>query len=225
MDEKLIELVAANITFVGLHFAMSHPLRQPMVGALGEKGFSAAYSLISLAAFAWIVIAFRAAPSPDMAGSGDAGWIAASVLMIPALVLFCGSFSGNPALPQPGATAFAMAQPHGVFLVTRHPMMWSFALWALAHIVLFWSTRTLITAVAMGFLALVGAHLQDRKKQLQLGDAWGEWQSKTRYWPRFGQMLNVSWKLWAAAIALWLLISWLHLLIAGIDAGLLRWIA
>lgn len=224
MNQALIELLAANVTFVGLHFAMSHPLRAPMVGALGEKAFSGIYSLISLVAFAWIVMAFRAAPSSDLGGSGEAGWIAATLIMIPALVLFAGSFSGNPAMPRPDAPQLAKAAPHGVFLVTRHPMMWSFALWALAHILLFWSTRTVITAGSMGLLALVGAHLQDRKKETQMGESWQAWEAHTSYWPRWGKLLSVGWKLWAAAIALWLLLSWLHLLLAGIAAGAFRWL-
>ena len=224
MNQALVELLAANVAFVGLHFAMSHPLRVPMVGVLGEKGFSGIYSLVSLAAFAWVVIAFRAAPPADLGGSGDAGWIAASLLMIPALLLFAGSFSGNPALLRPDAPQLAMTKPHGAFLVTRHPMMWGFALWALAHILLFWSTRTVITAGAMGFLALVGAHLQDRKKEVQMGDSWQEWEAHTSYWPHWRKLFSVGWKLWAVAIALWLMLSWLHLMLAGIAAGAIKWL-
>ena len=224
MDQSLVELTAANVTFVGLHFAMSHPLRGPMVGALGEKGFAGVYSLISLATFVWVVIAFRAAPAGGLGGAGDAGWIAATVMMVPALALWTGSFFGNPAMPRPDAADQARAEPSGVFKVTRHPMMWSFALWALTHILLFWSMRTMITAVAMGFLALVGAHMQDRKKRVQLGEAWAAWEAKTSYWPRLGNLFSVGWKLWAVAIVLWLVFSWLHRPIGGIDAGVLRWI-
>lgn len=224
MDQALTELIAANVTFVGLHFAMSHPLRGPMVGALGDKIFAAVYSLVSLVSFAWVVIAFRAAPAGDLGGAGDAGWIVATVLMVPALVLFSGSFTRNPAMPRPDAAEHAKAEPHGVFLVTRHPMMWGFALWALAHIILYWSMRTVITAGAVGFLALVGAHMQDRKKQVLMGDAWAVWEARTSYWPRFGNLFAVGWKLWVIAIMLWIALSWLHLPIGGIDAGVLRWI-
>src|SRR3546814_5449002 len=99
MIEPLAELVAANLSFVGLHFALSHPLRAPLLRGLGERGFQGFYSLVSLAAFAWVVLAYRAAPTVDLAGSGETGWILATVLMVPALVLLAGSFAGNPALP------------------------------------------------------------------------------------------------------------------------------
>ncbi len=223
MDNALIELIAANVTFVGTHFAMSHPLRAPLVGALGEKAFLGLYSLISLAALVWIVFAFRAAPAADLGGAGEAGWLIATLIALPAMVLLAGSYVGNPAMPHPGAVKQAQAEPRGVFRVTRHPMMWAFALWALSHIALFWSVRTLITASAMGFLALVGAHLQDRKKRALLGEAWVMWESKTSYWPRLGRLFSVGWLWWVIGIALWLLLSWIHIPIGAIPAGIWRW--
>lgn len=224
MIEPLAQLVAANLAFVGLHFALSHPLRAPMVRSLGERGFQAAYSLVSLAAFGWVIVAYRAAPAADLAGSGKAGWIVATILMVPALVLLAGSFAGNPALPAPGrAGAQAATGPRGVFRVTRHPMMWAFGLWALSHVILLWSWRSVITAAAMGLLALVGAHLQDRKKRALMGDAWVQWEACTGYWPRFGQLVKVGPLCWAMGLMLWVLISWAHWPLAGVPAGIWRW--
>ena len=224
MSYALAELIAANVTFVGMHFAMSHPLRAPLVRIVGEKLFPALYSLVSFATLAWVYFAFKAAPAADLGGSGEIGWIIATVLMLIAMVLFAGSFAGNPALPAPGAEKLAASEPRGVFKVTRHPMMWSFGLWALSHIVLFWSTRTMITAVAMGFLALVGAHMQDRKKEALMGEAWQTWESRTSYWPRWGKLLSVGWLWWAIGIAVWLLFSYAHIHAGGIPAGVWRWI-
>ena len=42
-------VVVAAITFVGTHFLMSHPLRAPLVRAVGEKGFLGLYSLVAFA--------------------------------------------------------------------------------------------------------------------------------------------------------------------------------
>lgn len=224
MDDTLIELLAANLAFVGSHFALSHPLRAPLVGVLGERGFQALYSLVGLATLAWVYLAFKAAPPSDLPGTGAAGWILASALMIPAMVLLAGSFAGNPALPAPGAAELARREPGGVFLVTRHPMMWAIGFWAIAHMLLFWSTRTVITAGAMGILALVGAHLQDRKKAVLMGDDWRGWEARTSYWPRLGRLAAVGWKTWAMGLALWLALSWAHRLLAGIDAGIMRWL-
>ena len=224
MDGDIIALIAANAAFVGSHFAMSHPLRAPMVKALGEKGFSLAYTGVSFATLAWVYFAFIAAPAADLPGSGEAGWIIATILTWPAMVLLAGSFIGNPALPTPQAEAQTRAEPRGALRVTRHPMMWGIGLWAISHLVLFWSTRTMVTALAMGILALVGARLQDAKKEALMGAAWAEWESKTSYWPRWGRLLSVGAVPLLAGTALWLAGSWLHLWRAGIPAGVFRWI-
>lgn len=225
MNFAIWNLFAANVAFVGSHFAMSHPLRAPLVRALGDKGFALAYTLVSFAALFWVANAFAAAPGADLAGSGEAGWIIATALTWPAMVLLAGSFAGNPALPTPLAEAQSRAEPKGVFRVTRHPMMWGIGLWALSHMVLFWSVRTMITAGAMGLLALVGARLQDRKKAALMGAGWQQWSAKTAYWPRFGQLPRVGAATLAAGTALWLIAQAIHLWHAGIPAGVLRWIA
>jgi uncharacterized membrane protein len=225
MDSSLNSLLAASLAFVGTHFALSHPLRAPLVARIGEKGFLLLYSLVALATFAWMVLAFGAAPPGDLGGSGEAGWIVATVLALPALVLFLGSLRGNPAFPKPAAPKQIERAPTGVFAVTRHPMMWGFALWALAHIVLWWSTRTLIVAGAVLFLALVGARMQDRKKAALLGDGWTAWTEQTSYWPRWGKLLSAGWVLWLVSLALWLAVTWAHIATAGVPAGVWRWIS
>jgi hypothetical protein len=87
-----------------------------------------------------------------------------------------------------------------------------------------WSTRTLVTALAMGILALVGAKLQDGKKAALMGEAWGEWSRKTSYWPQLGKLFSVGAVPLIAGTVLWLAGSWAHLWSAGIPAGVFRWI-
>tara|TARA_E500000305_G_scaffold95278_1_gene84767 strand:+ start:262 stop:936 length:675 start_codon:yes stop_codon:yes gene_type:complete len=221
---SLVTLAIASIAFVATHFILSHPLRAPIVVAVGEKGFMGVYSLVALATFVWMVIAFRAAPAPDLGGSGDVGWAVASVLTVIALVLFLGSFRGNPAMPAPDAKDAAGKDPRGAFLVTRHPMMWGFALWAIAHLVLFWSLRTTIVALAILTLALVGAKLQDGKKERLMGAAWTGWEAKTTYWPRWSRLFSVGWGLWLGAIVIWLLATYGHIHAAGAPAGIWMWV-
>ena len=225
MDGAIIELAIANAAFVGTHFLMSHQLRARMVGALGDLGFQLTYTAVSVATLAWVYFAFKAAPPSDLPGTGQVGWIIATILTLPAMVLFAGSLTGNPALPTPKAEQQARAEPSGVFLVTRHPMMWGFGLWALSHIALFWSLRTTIIALAMGILALVGARLQDRKKETLMGDAWAQWESRTSYWPRIGAFARIGALPWALGTVLFVLFSWLHMPLGGIPAGIWRWVA
>jgi len=224
MDQSLVTLIAACIAFVGTHFALSHPLRAPLVGMLGEKGFMALYSVVALACLYWMGEGFKAASPVLLGGSGTIGWIVASVLTVIAMVLLLGSFRANPALPAPGAEKVAATrEPSGAFMVTRHPMMWGFALWAIAHIVLWWSWRTNILALAILILALLGAHLQDRKKEALMGEAWASWEAKTSYWPRWSKLLSAGWVLWVAALVAWFVFTWMHMRLAGIPAGAWRW--
>ena len=122
MDQALVSLLAASLAFVGMHFALSHPLRGPLVGALGENGFRALYSLVALATFVWAAMAFRAVGPggvPLWNGSGDALWAIATVIMLIASVLLAGSFQRNPALPDPRAAAHAAGL--GRFGRHQHP--------------------------------------------------------------------------------------------------------
>ncbi len=227
MNPALVELIAACITLVGTHFAMSHPLRAPMVRIFGAIGFQGVYSLVSLAAMVWIYLSFTAtgaATPPLWPGFGDISWAIGSLLTLAAMVLFAGSFIGNPALPAPGAEQAAKAPPHGVFLITRHPMMWGFALWAIAHMIAAPTPRTLVVAITVLILALVGAHLQDRKKLHLMGEAWAQWESRTSYWPRWRKFLSVGALPMLGGLGLWLVLSWSHLPLGGIAAGIWRWL-
>ncbi len=227
MDEALTPLIAASVTFVGTHFALSHPLRAPLVKVLGPMGFMAIYSVVALASFGWMVLAFRtigAGGPPLWDGSSAAAWVVASLLTLVALTLFLGAFRGNPALPDPRAPALAEQPVHGVFHVTRHPMMWGFALWALAHILVSPTPRSLIMVGSILFLALVGAHLQDRKKEALMGASWASWESKTSYWPRWGQLGKAGAVLWLVSLALWLALTWAHVALAYVPAGIWRWL-
>lgn len=226
MDQPLASLIAAAIAFVGTHFALSHPLRGALTGLVGERGFQAVYSLVALGTFAWMVLAFRAVPPGAPAWNGTTGvpWLLATAIMLIAAVLLVGSFLGNPALPAPGAAELARHGPHGVFFVTRHPMMWAFALWSLAHGLVSPTPRVVMLSAAIALLALVGSHLQDRKKEVTMGDAWREWEARTSYWPHLGALARAGAVPWIGGLVLWLGASWLHGWLIGMPAGVFRWI-
>jgi uncharacterized membrane protein len=227
MDGALTSLIAACVTLVGTHFAMSHPLRAPMVRAFGKNGFQIVYSLVSLGAVIWIYFAFKAVRVPALplwAGFDHFSWVVGSVLSVLGTVLFVGSFRANPALAMPGAEEAARAEPTGVFRVTRHPMMWGFALIALGHLVAAPTSRTLVVMSAIIILALVGARLQDRKKAVLMGEAWHVWEAKTSFGPRWSYLLQVGPVLWLVAASLWLAITWAHTPAGGIPAGVWRWL-
>jgi uncharacterized membrane protein len=113
-------LLVSAIAFVGMHFLLSHPLRMPLVRALGEGPFRGIYSLVAIISFALMVYFYRAiGREPPLWDSGAAGWVIGTFLMWLASILFVGSFIKNPALV--GARR-PSGGPAGVMRITRHPM-------------------------------------------------------------------------------------------------------
>ncbi|MFP3758850.1 NnrU family protein, partial [Cupriavidus sp. SIMBA_020] len=68
---------------------------------------------------------------------GDGLWAGVTVVMLIASILLMGSFIRNPAFPTGGRPGSFPDAARGVYAVTRHPMMWSFALWGLCHAAVF----------------------------------------------------------------------------------------
>ena len=222
----MLHLTLALAAFVGTHLLMSHPLRAPMVARLGPGGFQGVYSLVSFATLGWSVYAFREAPiGVPLWQAGDALNIASTATMFVASVLLAGSFIGNPALPQPGAAKLAMQTPSGVFAITRHPMMWSFALWSVAHVLVSPRPAVVLLSGAIALLALLGAAGQDVKKAKLMGESWTIWTSKTSFipyahgwaWP--GQIALIGGTL------LWLVATWVHPLAGAPPAGIWLWLS
>ena len=224
-------LITACVAFVGFHFLLSHPLRKPVVGVIGEAPFLGLYSLIALLTFGWMVVAFRAIPpEPLWWDVGDIGWAVGSLVMLFGSILFAGSLIGNPALPNPGGTP-VIREPQGVFRITRHPMMWGFAIWALVHFAVFPTAANAVLTATILILALAGAALQDRKKESLQPLAWPDWEARTTFFPFAAQLAGTKpWTLGnATAIlcgtALWLVASWAHVpLGGGLAAGIWRWL-
>lgn len=229
----MLSLILAATAFVGLHFLLSHPLRAPIVGRIGEGPFLGLYSLIAVAAMAWMVVAYRAAPPQLIAwDAGQAGWIVATIVTWIASILLVGSLIGNPAAPDPSGAKRPPAQARGVFAITRHPMMWAFILWGAVHILVWPTPANGIVAGAIVILALFGSLAQDRKKERLMGADWQGWEARTS-WVPFAA-LAAGRARWADAVpgvavllagtALWIAASWVHIPWAGVPAGIWMWL-
>ncbi len=226
------QLIMALAVFVGTHFLMSHPLRAKMASALGTNGFQIVYSVISLATFAVALMIYRETPDgAALWAVGDGLWAVATLLMLVGSILFAGSIIGNPALPAPGAAALTKTNPTGALAITRHPMMWGFASWALCHLLVSPQPKMIALSVALGFLAIAGSAGQDRKKALLMGADWQDWKSRTSFIPFVGQISGqISWAaamprrtVVLAGFALWLIATRFHPAFGAPIAGVWRW--
>lgn len=225
MTSPLAWLALAASLFVATHFLMSHPLRAPMVGLLGHRGFLAVYSLVSLATFAAMVgAAGRVGEEVPLWPVGDGLWLAATLLMWLGSILFVGALRKNPALPALSGAAPSIGEARGVFAITRHPLMWGFALWGVVHIVAAATPSAIIIALALIILGLVGSAGQDRKKLRLFGSRWREWMDRTSFIPFVrGAALPDGFALIGGTL-LFLAATWAHGALGTMPAGPWRWI-
>lgn len=217
-------LILANVAFVGSHFLMSHQMRAKMVWLFKPGGFTLIHSGVSLVLFYWVIVEFGRAPKvAPYWPAGDVLWAVASAATLVAAVLFVGSLIRNPSLP--GASEqLAGQKPFGVYKLTRHPMMWSFALWAGAHILIAPRIDNFIFCGSIIFLALVGAKAQERKKAKLIGVGWDAWLRQTSFSPRFTNLGQIGVASWIAGITFWVGATWAHNFFGAYGAGIFRWI-
>lgn len=211
---------AFGAAFVATHLLMSHPLRQPLARALGGKAFQGVYSLVALITFGGMIWArTRAGPEEWLWQPPGWGWPLAALLTWFASILLVGSFVRNPAMVTFGpGSEVVIGEPAGVMRITRHPMMWSFALWAVSHMLVHSEPSALVVAVTVLVMALAGAAGQDVKKRRHLGQAWAEWVAKTSYLP-FGRGFALpGWFAFIGGTVLFLGATWLHPIPVGVWA-------
>lgn len=225
MDTSTILLALGMIAFVGTHLLMSHPLRPVMVRRLGPGAFLGIYSLISMVTLTLAVIAFGKAPATPQLWDGQAllPWLLASLLTLVASALFLASLVGNPALAGTDVSGLSTRLPFGAFKVTRHPMMSAFTLWGVAHILVAPSARSVILAGGIITLSVIGSWGQDAKKVALHGQDWRAWKKRTSFLPNPAALGHLGFY-WLGAVPLWMLLTWLHLKVAMIPAGLWLWL-
>ena len=211
-------LFLSALAFVGTHFLLSHPLRAPLVRALGEGAFRGLYSLIAAITLGLVIYFYRAlGREPPLWPAGDALWLGSSVLMWLGAILLVGSFVRNPALP---GARMPVGGPSGVFRITRHPMMWGFASWAIVHLIVVATPKALVLDGAILFLALAGAAGQDSKKRALMGDRWHEWTAQTAFVPFTRGLASPGLVALIGGTILFFAATWAH----PVPAGFWRWI-
>lgn len=118
----MLSLVLGAICFAGIHLGVAGTtLRDRAIAAFGEGAYRAGFSIVSLAAIVWLVIAYKDAPYVATWGILEWWKPIAMILMLPAVLLVViGLTTPNPtSVGQEGRVA---RSPEGVVRVTRHPM-------------------------------------------------------------------------------------------------------
>jgi uncharacterized membrane protein len=170
----MLTLGVATALFFIAHLVPAAPgVRPRLVAILGERGYLAAYSMISLALLLWV--AFAAIRAPVIVLWPTPAWTHAIPLVaMPFAFMLIGS---GLAAPNPLSVSLSTApfnsQSPGIVGLFRHPTLWGFGLWSAAHVppngVL---GQALFFAVMTAF-AVAGARRLDAKRRRTLGaDQW-----------------------------------------------------
>ncbi len=216
-------LVIAALVWLGIHIGLAGTrLRDRLVGRIGELPFRGVFSLLSIAVLVFLIRAWSAAPTtPLWYAPLWLRWILVAVMLV-AFVLFVASVARrNPTMVGPPG---AIAQPpRGMQRVTRHPMLWSFALWAAVHIIGNGDTAAIVFFGAFLVTALAGMPSIDAKLARRDPATWQALSAATSIVPfaAIAQGRNrfvpgeIGWLVVLIAVVAWAVMLFVHPLLFG----------
>lgn len=231
-------LLTAAAVFLSLHlFVSGTRLRDGIVAVIGEPAYLGLFSLASLAAIVWLVMAFNAAQASVDNQVLYTPWIGVRHLAIPAVALaFLFAVPGlllpNPtSLKQEGAAAKADTVK-GILRVTRHPFLWGVAIWAAFHVSANGDAAAVIFFGTFLLLSVSGTFSIDAKRRRKMGAAWDGFAARTSNLPfaailrgrnslRLGEILD--WRFLAAA-AVFLGVLFSHARLFGVSPFPSGWV-
>ncbi len=161
------EFAAALAAFLAAHAVPASPqVRTRLVGLLGLRPYLAGYSILSTVLLAWLVIAARRADTVVLWSPSPWQWHVTLLVMPMALfLLVAGLLAPNPlsvSLRQGG-------EPGAICTLTRHPVLWGFLLWALAHLPPNGDLASVVFFGTMAAFAAAGMPLLDVRARRRLG--------------------------------------------------------
>ena len=155
-------LALATAAFVVTHFVSSTPLRPALVARIGERPYQGLYVVVAFITLGWMGWAFAQAPREALfPGLREAPYI----LMPFAFVLLACGFGRNPTIVGAEKLLKSEEPARGMIRVTRHPIMWAFMLWAVAHILARGDVKSLIFFGGLLVVAALGTVFMDLRKK------------------------------------------------------------
>jgi uncharacterized membrane protein len=216
-------LALAAVVFLATHYVSSTPLRSGLVGLLGDNTYLGVYALVSFCVLGWMIWAYTKAPFERLwVGDEFKAWVV--VLMPLACVLLaCGLLTTNPSAVRQESALRSMGEPRGILRITRHPVQWAIALWAMLHLVVRGDTASVIFFGSLAFLAISGTLLIDARKNRTIGADWQRFAATTSNVPfvaifqgrnqyRFDE---IGWARVGAGLALYVVLVSVHPYVFG----------
>jgi uncharacterized membrane protein len=180
----MTSLALAAFAFAAIHLGISGTrLRDALVARIGQAAYMIAFSVASVAVLIWLINAYKAAPYLPSWGNPEAVKPVAIILMLPAfLLVVIGLTTPNPtAVAQ---EAFALKEPQGIVVITRHPFLMGVALWSLVHLIANGDVASLLFFGSMAVVSIAGPASIDAKRRRNLGpEVWDAFAAKTSIVP------------------------------------------
>jgi uncharacterized membrane protein len=215
-----LEFAAAYAAFFLTHsLPVRPPLRPLLQTALGPRGFTLAYSALSLAALTWRIVAAGRAPFVPLWNWAPWQTYVPLVTMLPVcLILTLAIARPNPfSFGSARNARFDRARP-GIVRLHRHPLLLALALWATAHAVPNGDLAHVILFGTFAVFATLGTRLVDHRRQREMGGTWQTLRrevSRVPLWPPSlagGDALRL-----VAGLALYATLIWLHPAVIGVS--------
>jgi uncharacterized membrane protein len=218
-------LIVAAILWLALHFILAGTrLRDRVVELIGENGFRGLFSLLSVSLLALLIWSWSVADTTPLWYAPDwLRWVLAVVMLV-AFVLLIASVSAPNATMVGGETAMAQA-PRGIHRVTRHPMLWSFALWGAVHVIGNGDTAAIIFFGTFLVTALGGMPSIDAKLARRDPATWQTLSATTSIIP-FGAIIagrnrfvprEIRWWTLLLGVVAWTTVLHLHAWLFGVP--------
>ena len=183
----LLPLLLATIFWIATHNGFAGTdIRTRLVGKIGEVGFRIAYAVTSVIAIMMLVQAWEAAVAMPLWSAPAWLRLILAAAMLPAFLFFAAGLLRNPTAV--GGEALVGQQARGIQRITRHPMLWSFALWALVHVIGNGDLASLIFFGTFAISAFLGMPSIDRKLAARAPEAAARLRAETSIIP-FGAIL------------------------------------
>lgn len=228
MTATFASLLAAAVLWVAVHIGVAGTrLRDRIVGRIGEGPFRGLFVVTSFVLLGWLAWSFRAA-GPVRTLWIVPHWLAVVMilLMLPAMLLFvCAVSTPNPTSVA-GKHALEAPNPAvGILRITRHPMLWAFALWGIVHLVSLGTASAAVLAGAIIVTAFAGMPSLDAKYARRYPARWPAFAAATSLVPfaAIAQGRNrlalseLGWWRPLLAVALWAVLIALHPWAFGVD--------
>jgi uncharacterized membrane protein len=165
--DPFYELAFSALIWFLIHVAVAGaaPVRGALVGRLGERGFRAAFSLLSLLSLVWMCRAYARTPCSPLWATPAALYYLPLLVVPPAFVLLAGAFSvPNPTIVGKESALAAEDSARGVLRITRHPFLVAVALWSGAHVLVNGNLASLLFFGSLLLTAIFGTRDIDRKR-------------------------------------------------------------